>query len=257
MNWFINLNVYIQTLIATTFTFLITLLGASVVFFFKKVNKTLLDAMLGFASGVMIAASFFSLLNPALDMANILNINSWLICSIGFICGGLFLFISDKIFRYKNKKDKRIIMLISSITIHNIPEGMAIGVAFGSIAYGLNNTNILGAIILTIGIGLQNFTEGSAVSLPLRRDGLSSNKAFLLGSLSGIIEPISGLIGVLLILKIRLFLPFLLSFAAGAMIYVVIEELIPESQTNKKKDLMAFTSIIGFTIMMILDIALG
>lgn len=263
MNWFINLNVTAQALIATLFTFIITSLGASVVFFFKKVNKTLLDAMLGFAAGVMIAASFFSLLNPAIEMAKSLDLIIWFTCAIGFILGGLFLFISDKIFnklmnkRKNNNKIKRVFMLMMSITIHNIPEGLAVGVAFGSLAYNLEGANLLSAIILAIGIGLQNFPEGSAVSLPLRRDGYSRLKSFILGSLSGIVEPIAGIIGSILILKIRLLLPYLLAFAAGAMIYVVIEELIPESQTNKKKDLMAFTSIIGFTIMMILDIALG
>ena len=210
-----------------------------------------------------IPVSFFSLLNPAMEMANSLNINVWLACSMGFLLGGLFLFISDKIFnklmakRKNNNKIKRVFMLIMSITIHNIPEGLAVGVAFGSLAYHLDGANILSAIILAIGIGLQNFPEGSAVSLPLRRDGYSRFKSFLWGALSGIVEPIAGIIGVILVLKVRLLVPYLLAFAAGAMIYVVIEELIPESQTNKKKDLMAFTSIIGFTIMMILDIALG
>ena len=262
MNWFINLNIYIQSLIASIFTFLLTTLGSGVVFFFKKINKTLLDAMLGFASGVMISASFFSLLKPAIEMSINLKLIPWITCSLGFMLGGLFLFISDKTFnkilnKKKNNKLKRIIMLMISITIHNIPEGLVIGVAFGSLIYNLDGANILSAIVLTLGIGLQNFPEGSAVSLPLRRDGLSRTKSFILGSLSGIVEPIAAVIGALLVLKIRVLLPYLLSFASGAMIYVVIEELIPESQTNKKKDLMAFTSIIGFTIMMILDIALS
>ena len=263
MDFFINLNSYYQSLIATLFTFFITSLGSSIVFFFKKVNKTILDAMLGFAAGVMISASYYSLLKPASEMASTIGLNIWLSCSLGFISGGLFLFISDKVFNrlLKNNKNsnqiKRIVLLITSITIHNIPEGLAIGVAFGSLAYNLEGANLLSAIVLAIGIGLQNFPEGSAVSLPLRREGLSPTKSFIFGSLSGIVEPIAGLIGVMLVIKIRLLLPFFLAFAAGAMIYVVIEELIPESQTNKKKDLMAFTSIIGFTIMMILDIALG
>ena len=263
MNWFINLNSTIQALIATLFTFFVTLLGAAVVFFFKKVNKTLMDAMLGFAAGVMIAASFFSLINPAMEMSSNLNLNVWLTLSIGVLLGGIFLFISDRTFdklltkKKKNNNIKRIIMLILSITIHNIPEGMAVGVAFGSIYYGLDGANVMSAIVLAIGIALQNFPEGSAVSLPLRREGLSLKKSFILGGLSGIVEPISGVIGALLVLKIRILLPYLLAFAAGAMIYVVIEELIPESQTNKKKDLMAIASLIGFVIMMILDISLG
>ena len=263
MNWFINLSSTYQALIATLFTFFVTILGAAVVFFFKKVNKTIMDAMLGFAAGVMIAASFFSLINPAMQMAFNLNLNIWLTVSIGFLLGGIFLFISDRTFnkllskKKKNNKIKRIIMLILSITIHNIPEGMAVGVAFGSIYYGLDGANIMSAIILTIGIALQNFPEGSAVSLPLRREGLSLKKSFILGGLSGIVEPIAGVIGALLVLKVRFLLPYLLSFAAGAMIYVVIEELIPASQTNSKKDLMAISSLIGFVIMMILDISLS
>ena len=148
-------------------------------------------------------------------------------------------------------------MLISSITIHNIPEGMAVGIAFGSIYYGINGASIISAIMLAIGIGLQNFPEGSAVSIPLLREGMSRKKAFIYGSLSAIVEPIFGVLGAILILKIRILLPFFLSFAAGAMIYVVVSELIPESQTNEKKDLMAIFTIIGFSIMMILDVALG
>jgi ZIP family zinc transporter len=211
----------------------------------------------------MIAASFWSLLDPAITMANNLNMTSWLIVFIGFFCGGLLLFIGDKflnIFTKKKKTNpgyKRIIMLISSITLHNIPEGLVVGVAFGSIIYGLEGNTIASACLLALGIGLQNFPEGTAVSLPIRREGISSKKAFIIGCLSGIVEPISGVIGALVVLKIRTLLPFLLSFAAGAMIYVVVEEIIPESQTNKRKDFMALFTIIGFSIMMILDVALG
>lgn len=264
MNTFTNLSPLFQTFLATFFTFFVTALGASIVFFFKKVNKTLLDAMLGFSAGVMIAASFFSLLDPATTMAKSLNLNVWLICFIGFMTGGIFLFISDKIFdkilskqKNRTKNIKRSFMLILSITIHNIPEGMAIGIAFGSSFYGIDGATVLSALILSFGIGLQNFPEGSAVSLPLRREGLSCFKSFLFGSLSGIVEIFAGLLGTILVLKIRTLLPIMLSFAAGAMIYVVIEELVPESQTNEKKDLMALFTLIGFSIMMILDIALG
>ena len=265
MDWFINLSPVLQALLGTLFTFSVTLIGAAVVFFFKKINKTLLDAMLGFAAGVMIAASFFSLLDPAMIMAKNLNMNVWLTCFIGFFLGGLLLFISDKIFdkllskkvSSKNDSVKRCLMLILSITIHNIPEGMAVGVAFGSAYYGIDGATVLAAIVLAIGIGLQNFPEGSAVSLPLRREGLSCGKSFFWGQLSGFAEPISGVLGAILVLKIRILLPYLLAFAAGAMIYVVIEELVPESQTNKKKDLMALFTLLGFCIMMILDIALG
>ena len=257
-NWFINLNYVYQALIATIFTFLITILGSAIVFFFKKINKNIMDAMLGFAAGVMTAASYFSLLAPAIDSSKDLNLTPWLISFIGFFSGGILLFISDKIFnKIFTKKHKRILMLISSITIHNIPEGMAVGIAFGSVFYGISGATTLSAIMLAIGIGLQNFPEGSAVSIPLLREGIPRKKAFFYGGLSALVEPIFGVLGAILILRIRILLPFFLSFAAGAMIYVVVSELIPESQTNEKKDLMAIWTIIGFSIMMILDVALG
>lgn len=260
-----NLNYVTQALIATIFTWSVTALGAALVFFFKKVNKSVMDAMLGFAAGVMIAASFWSLLSPSIEMADSLNMNSWLVAFLGFFSGGLLLFVGDKIFntlekkrkKEENSKVKRSLMLILSITLHNIPEGLAVGVAFGSIAYNLDGATFASACLLALGIGLQNFPEGTAVSVPLRREGYSRKKAFLYGQLSGIVEPISGVIGALLVIKIRYLLPFLLAFAAGAMIYVVVEELIPESQSNKKKDLMALFTLIGFSIMMILDVALG
>lgn len=265
INFFIHSNHTIQALIATLFTFSVTAIGASIVFFFKKINKSIMDAMLGFAAGVMIAASFWSLLEPSIEMAENLNMIPWLIAFLGFFTGGLLLFIGDKIFVNINKKlkkenvnkKKRIIMLIFSIVLHNIPEGMAVGVAFGSLKYGISGVTIGSSCLLAFGIGLQNFPEGTAVSVPLRREGMSRLKSFIIGSLSGIVEPIAGVIGAILVLKIRYLLPFLLAFAAGAMIYVVIEELIPESQTNKRKDLMALFSLIGFSIMMILDVALS
>ena len=257
-NWFLNLNYIYQALLATIFTYLVTLLGASIVFFFKKISKNVMDAMLGFAAGVMIAASYFSLLAPAIDTSSELNLNPWLITSIGFLSGGLLLFLAVKIFnKFLGKKNKRILMLISSITIHNIPEGMAVGIAFGSTYYGINGATTISALMLALGIGLQNFPEGTAVSIPLLREGMSRKKAFFYGQLSAIVEPIFGVIGAILVLKMQLLLPFFLSFAAGAMIYVVISELIPESQTNEKKELMAIFTIIGFIVMMILDVALG
>lgn len=257
-NWFLNLNYIYQALLATIFTYLVTLLGASIVFFFKKISKNVMDAMLGFAAGVMIAASYFSLLAPAIDTSSELNLNPWLITSIGFLSGGLLLFLADKIFnKFLGKKNKRILMLISSITIHNIPEGMAVGIAFGSTYYSINGATTISALMLALGIGLQNFPEGTAVSIPLLREGMSRKKAFFYGQLSAIVEPIFGVIGAILVLKMQLLLPFFLSFAAGAMIYVVISELIPESQTNEKKELMAIFTIIGFIVMMILDVALG
>ena len=257
-NWFSNLNYIYQALIATLFTYGVTILGASIVFFFKKISKNVMDAMLGFAAGVMTAASYFSLLAPSIDHAISLNLNPWLLTFLGFFSGGLLLFIADKIFnKLLSKKNKRILMLVSSITIHNIPEGLAVGIAFGSIYYGLEGATTLSAIMLAIGIGLQNFPEGSAVSIPLLREGLSRKKAFFFGQLSAIVEPIFGVLGAFLVLKMQFLLPFFLSFAAGAMIYVVVSELVPESQTNEKKELMAIFTIIGFSIMMILDVALG
>lgn len=266
INYFANLSPVLQSLIATTFTFFVTALGASFVFFFKKVSRNIMDGMLGFAAGVMIAASFWSLLNPAIEKAENLNIIPWLIIGIGFISGGLLLFIGDKICnkvlsknnKYLDKKSfKRCLLLIISITLHNIPEGLAVGVGFGSLYHGTSTGTLLGAIALAFGIGLQNFPEGTAVSIPLRREGYSRKKSFLYGTLSGLVEPISGVLGALLVIKIEHILPFLLSFAAGAMIYVVVQELIPESQSNEDKGLMALFSLFGFTLMMILDVALG
>ena len=257
-DWFINLNYVYQALLGTLFTYFLTALGAGIVFFFKNISKNVMDAMLGFAAGVMTAASFFSLLSPAIEHCEVLNLNPWLITFIGFFSGGLLLFLSDKIFnKLLSKQNKRILMLVSSITIHNIPEGLAVGIAFGSVYYGLQGATTISAILLAIGIGLQNFPEGSAVSIPLLREGMSRKKAFFYGQLSAIVEPIFGVIGAILVLKVRTLLPFFLSFAAGAMIYVVVSELIPESQSNKKKEIMAIFTIIGFSIMMILDVALG
>lgn len=251
-NKILELSPIYQCLLATLFTYGITALGAGIVFFVKRINKTFMDGMLGFSAGIMIASSFFSLLLPAINICDELNIK-FIVIILGFISGGLLLFIGDKIYNKDNSK-KRITMLISSITLHNIPEGMAIGVAFGSV---LNGTTLIGAWTLALGIGLQNFPEGSAISMPLKREGYSSKKAFFFGQLSGIVEPISGVIGALLVTKVQILLPILLSFAAGAMIYVVVQELIPESQTNKNKSLMALFTLVGFSIMMILDITLG
>lgn len=263
-----KLNPVVAALLATLFTYSITALGAALVFFFKKVNKSVMDAMLGLSAGVMIAASFWSLLDPAIQMANKLHMVSWLVAFIGFFCGGLLLFIGDKIYniidlkkqKLKKSKDNRIkrcLLLVLAITLHNIPEGLAVGVAFGSLTYNLDGATTLAACVLALGIGIQNFPEGTAVSVPLRREGLSRKSAFFWGQFSGIVEPIAGIIGAILVSKIQILLPFLLSFAAGAMIYVVVQELIPESQSNEKKDLMALFTLIGFSIMMILDVALG
>jgi ZIP family zinc transporter len=262
-NFFYKISPIYQALIAGIFTFLITTLGSSIVFFFKKVNKTIMDLMLAISAGIMLAASFFSLLNPAISISNELKLVTWVVIFSGFMGGGILLFIGDKILSLienKGKKSisklKRSIMLFSSITLHNIPEGLVLGVAYGSIIYDFNNTSLASAIALTIGIGIQNFPEGSAISLPLKRDGIRSFKAFIIGSISAIVEPIFAIVGALLVLKIKLFLPFILSFTAGAMVFVITMELIPESQTNKRKGLMALALMIGFSIMMILELVL-
>lgn len=262
--WFSNQDIIIKTLLATLFTWSITTLGSSIVFFFKKINKNILNSMLGFSAGIMIAASYWSLLNPAINLANSLKINSWLIILIGFLSGATFLYFGDNVYdcylKYNNKvvskNFKRIFMLVFSITLHNIPEGLAVGVAFGSLKYGTGST-LMSSMMLALGIGIQNFPEGSAISLPLRGEGYSRLKSFIYGSLSGIVEPIAALIGVLLVTKIRTILPFFLSFAAGAMIYVVIKEIIPESQSNKNTNLVTLWTIFGFALMMVLDVALS
>lgn len=262
-NFFYEISPIYQALIAGIFTFLITVLGSSLVFCFKNVNKSIMDTMLAISAGIMLSASLFSLLNPAISISNDLNLITWLVIFSGFIGGGILLLIGDKILSLIENKGKhsisrlkRSIMLFSSITLHNIPEGLVLGVAYGSIIYNLNNTSIASAIALTIGIGIQNFPEGSAISLPLRRDGISTFKAFIIGSISAIVEPIFAVLGAILVLKIKLFLPFILSFTAGAMVFVITMELIPESQTNKRKGLMALALMIGFSIMMILELVL-
>ncbi|MBO4600939.1 MAG: ZIP family metal transporter [Bacilli bacterium] len=257
----INLNNYtLLALYATIFTWLITVLGSSMVFFFKKINKTIMDTSLGIAAGIMLSASFWSLLNPAIENARSLNQIPWLIVSIGFMFGGIFIFITDKYFQKKIKnismKEKSVFLMILSITMHNIPEGLAVGIAFGSLKYQHLNTSLTNAFMLALAIGLQNFPEGSAISLPLRRENYTRLKSFIYGSLSAIVEPIFGVVGALLTIKIQYLMPIFLSFAAGAMIYVIIQELIPESQTNSNKSLMAIFTLIGFTIMMILDTAI-
>ena len=250
-------NYTLFALYATIFTWLLTVLGSSMVFFFKKIYKNFMDASLGIAAGIMMSASFWSLLNPAIENAKNLKQISWLVVTIGFLLGGIFIFITDRLFQKKlNTKNKRLSLMILSITMHNIPEGLAVGIAFGSIKYGLDSATITNAIMLALAIGLQNFPEGSAISLPLRREGYTRTKSFLYGCLSAIVEPIFGLLGAILTIKIQHLMPIFLSFAAGAMIYVIIQELIPESQTNDNKSLMALFTLIGFSIMMILDTAL-
>ncbi len=261
----LEINPIILSLFATLFTWFMTLLGASIVFFFKKVNKTVLDAMLSLAAGVMIAASFWSLIAPGIELAESLNKCAVLIAVTGFMLGGIVLFLSDKICdiilrKYKiEQKDslKRSLLLIASITLHNIPEGLAVGVTFGSLIYSCDKSVLISALIFALGIGIQNFPEGTAVSLPLRREGFSLKKSFFFGQLSGLVEHISGVIGAFLVVKIKNILPFFLCFAAGAMIYVVVEELIPATRNSKLKKIMSLFTLIGFSIMMALDVALG
>ncbi len=263
----LTLTCPVQALLATLFTWSVTALGAGVVFFLRKPNRDLMDAMLGMAGGVMVAAAFFSLLSPSVEMAETLGLVPWLTACGGFLAGGFLLFLGDRFFSSMMGRSapvtmdregrKRCAMLIFSITLHNIPEGMAVGVAFGSLAYGPEGSSLIGAWLLALGIGLQNLPEGMAVSLPLRREDCTRSRSFFCGQLSGVVEPAAGFLGALLVVKVRTCLPFLLAFAAGAMIYVVVEELIPESQTNENKDWMALFTLVGFAVMMLLDVALG
>lgn len=260
IDFFYNLNVYNQTLIASLCTFSMTALGAAMVFFFKKVNKTVMEAMLALAAGIMLSAAVFSLLLPSIEQADNLNLNTSLVVTIGMLLGSLLLIFGDKFSdRYvkdEENKFKNVMLLVVSIVLHNLPEGMAIGVAFGSIVYGLDGATTAAAISLAIGIGIQNFPEGAAISIPLRKTGMSRTKSFIIGALTGIVEPIAAIVGVFMVLKIKLILPYLLAFAAGAMIFVVIEELIPEALASRKKVLMAYLSLVGFVMMMILEIGL-
>lgn len=269
-DFFLSLDPVNQALIGTLFTWGMTALGAALVFTTKVFNQKLMDSMLGFAGGVMIAASFWSLLSPALDMAENSGTIAWVPAAIGFMLGGIFLWGINKILPHLHpnspiekaegiqpEKKKRSTLLVLAITIHNIPEGLAIGVAFGSVAAGLPSASLTGAIALAIGIGIQNFPEGVAVSLPLRREGMSRRKSFLYGQFSGMVEPIAAVIGALAVTFMQPLLPYALSFAAGAMIFVVAEEVIPSSQEEGNKDLASMSLMIGFTIMMILDVALG
>lgn len=264
-----NLNPIVQALLATLFTWGVTALGAAGVFFAKEINRKVLDTMLGFAAGVMIAASFWSLLAPAIEMAESMPIPSWMPATVGFLLGGAFLRLIDLILPHLhlNAPDdaveglkttwQRSVLLVLAITLHNIPEGLAVGVAFGAAAAGLPSATVGAAIALAVGIGIQNFPEGLAVSLPLRREGLSRLKSFWFGQLSGAVEPIAGVLGAAAVLLMRPMLPYALSFAAGAMIFVVVEELVPEAQTGGNADLATLGAMVGFAVMMTLDVALG
>jgi zinc transporter, ZIP family len=273
LSWFVGLEGWQQALIGTIFTWGMTALGAALVFFFKTIKRNVFNMMLGFASGVMIAASFWSLLEPGIEMAEAQGAMPWLVAAIGFALGGIFLYVADKIIPHMHfgpshekeglpSKFKRTVLLVFSITLHNIPEGLAVGVAFGAVQYvtGDPTTAVLSALALAVGIGIQNFPEGAAVSIPLQQEGMSSKKAFFYGQASGIVEPIFGVLGAILVTYVETILPYALAFAAGAMIYVVVEELIPEAQqkqTTKGAHYAVFGFMLGFIIMMMLDVALG
>jgi len=267
--WFLEQSAVFQALLATIFTWLVTALGASLVFVFKEIKRKVLDAMLGFAAGVMIAASFWSLLAPAIDLAEEGPLPAYIPAVVGFLLGGAFLWGVDKLLPHlhlglpMNEAEgiktgwERSILLVLAITLHNIPEGLAVGVAFGAVAAGIPSASIAGAVALALGIGIQNFPEGTAVSVPLRREGLPRWKCFLYGQLSGVVEPVAGVIGAAAVLLFRPLLPYALAFAAGAMIYVVVEELIPEAQQDKNTDVATIGAMLGFAVMMTLDVALG
>ena len=267
--WFKNLHPIMQALVATGFTWFLTALGAGVVFVFKSVTRKVLDAMLGFAAGVMIAASYWSLLAPAIEMAEESGLPSWIPATTGFLLGGAFLWVVDKLLPHLHigfpmeeaegvkTSWHRSILLVLAITLHNVPEGLAVGVAFGALGANLPSATLAGAIALAIGIGIQNFPEGTAVSVPLRREGMSRLKSFWYGQLSAIVEPVAGVLGAAAVIAMRPILPYALAFAAGAMIYVVVEELIPESQLEKHTDVATVGAMLGFAVMMTLDVALG
>jgi ZIP family zinc transporter len=267
--WFMAFSPVVQALLATLFTWFVTALGAALVFVLKSVDRRVLDGMLGFAAGVMIAASYWSLLAPAIEMAEGGPLPAWLPATGGFLLGGAFLWIVDRILPHLHvgfamdqvegikTTWQRSVLLVLAITLHNIPEGLAVGVAFGALGSDIPSATLAGAVALALGIGIQNFPEGTAVSVPLRREGMAPGKAFLYGQLSGIVEPIAGVLGAAAVLLMQPILPYALAFAAGAMIYVVVEELIPESQLSRNTDLATIGAMIGFAVMMTLDVALG
>ena len=269
ITFFQNLHPVIQALLATCFTWAVTALGAAVVFTARDISRRVLDAMLGFAGGVMIAASYWSLLAPAIEMSEGKDIPSWVPAVAGFLVGGIFLRGIDKVLPHLHvgfpveeaegvkTRWHRSTLLVLAITLHNIPEGLAVGVAFGALAAGLPEASFGAAVALAIGIGIQNFPEGLAVSMPLRREGMSRRKSFWYGQLSAIVEPIAGVIGAAVVIVAQPILPYALAFAAGAMIFVVIEEVVPESQRGGNTDLATMGGMVGFAVMMLLDVAFG
>lgn len=267
--WLAQFSPLQQALLATGFTWGVTALGASAVFFFTQINRKVLDAMLGFAAGVMLAASYWSLLAPAIGLAEEMGVLPWLPALVGFLLGGLALRAVDAIlphlhlFAARAEAEgvsttwRRSVLLVLAITLHNIPEGLAVGVAFGAVAAGLPSASLAAAVALAIGIGLQNFPEGVAVAVPLRREGMSRLNAFWYGQASGMVEPLAGLLGAAAVLVMRPILPYALAFAAGAMVFVVVEEIIPESHAGGHADLATLGAMLGFAVMMTLDVALG
>ena len=265
--YFASINPVLAALYATLFTWFLTALGASFVFFFKNMNRVVLDGMLGFTGGVMIAASFWSLLSPAIEMSKGEGFVKVIPAAVGFALGALFIFGLDKLLPHLHINFKetegvkspwqRTTLLVLAITLHNIPEGLAVGVLFGGVAAGIPEASIAGAVTLAIGIGIQNFPEGIAVSMPLRRMGMSRWKSFMYGQSSALVEPIAGVLGAVAVLFFIPILPYALAFAAGAMIFVVVEEVIPETQQDKNTDIAALGLIAGFIVMMTLDVALG
>lgn len=269
VDWFLGLSPIYQALLATIFTWFVTALGAALVFLFREIKPKVLDGMLGFSAGVMIAASVWSLLIPAIDLSAGGPLPIWLPAVVGFMLGGGFLRLIDMVLPHLHlgfsdeeaeglpTRWRRSVLLVLAITMHNFPEGLAVGVAFGAAAAGFPAATVAGAVALAIGIGLQNFPEGTAVSVPLRREGLTRRRSFLYGQASGMVEPIAGVIGAAAVLLVAPILPYALAFAAGAMIFVVAEELIPEAQRAGFTDVATFGTMLGFATMMVLDVALG
>jgi len=269
IEWLLAYHPAVLALYATLFTWACTALGASMVFFFKRINLHLLNAMLGFAAGVMIAASFWSLLEPAIEMTEAKGEAGWMPALVGFLSGGLFLYLLNQILPHMHKRFEvekkegiktswqRSVLLILAVTLHNIPEGLAVGIAFGALANSADVEVLGAAIALAIGIGLQNFPEGAAISIPLRREAFSRFRGFWYGQLSGAVEPVAAVIGAYMVIAITPLLPYALSFAAGAMIYVVVEELIPESQRGRETGFSTIGAMVGFAVMMVLDVAFG
>ena len=270
IRFFSEIDAVYAALLATTFTWLVTAMGASLVFFFKSMHRGVLDGMLGFTGGVMVAASFWSLLNPSIELSEKMYPGyMWMPAAVGFLGGALFLFFLDKSlphlhinFKESEKEGvktqlHKTTLLVLAITLHNIPEGLAVGVLFGASAHGIEGATVAGAVALALGIGIQNFPEGFAVAMPLRRAGASRFKSFWYGQLSAIVEPLAGVVGALAVIYMEPILPFALAFAAGAMIFVVVEEVIPETQRDNYTDIAVLGFIGGFLVMMILDVALG